>query len=123
MGEVRWGWRKKDVHPSIKTGEKVAKSLVYPGKADINGKTALSHSTVDQLCNTCRCPGAGTRQWARHSGDIKIKLVDIELLTIQIRLMIASVEKAKELGMDWCATNRDFNSKLNTAQSADELEA
>ncbi|MEK6622667.1 MAG: gas vesicle protein GvpJ, partial [Planctomycetota bacterium] len=28
------------------------------------------------------------------AGDIKIKLVDIELLTIQIRLMIASVEKA-----------------------------
>ncbi len=35
------------------------------------------------------------------AGDIKIKLVDIELLTIQIRLMIASVDKAKEMGMDW----------------------
>ena len=34
------------------------------------------------------------------AGDIKIKLVDIELLTIQIRLVIASVEKAKEMGMD-----------------------
>ena len=30
-------------------------------------------------------------------GDIKVKLVDIELLTIQIRLMIASVDKAKEV--------------------------
>ena len=44
-------------------------------------------------------------------GDIKVKLVDIELLTIQIRLMIASVDKAKELGMDWWAHNPAFNSR------------
>ena len=42
------------------------------------------------------------------AGAIKIKLVDIELLTIQIRLMIASVDKAKELGMDWWSRNPDF---------------
>jgi hypothetical protein len=35
------------------------------------------------------------------AGDIKIKLVDIELLTIQIRLVICSVERAKEIGMDF----------------------
>ncbi len=35
------------------------------------------------------------------AGDIKIKLVDVELLTIQIRLVVCSVEKAKELGLDW----------------------
>jgi uncharacterized coiled-coil protein SlyX len=35
------------------------------------------------------------------AGDIKIKLVDIELLTIQLRLVICSVERAKELGLDW----------------------
>ncbi|HHT9108630.1 MAG TPA: gas vesicle protein [Candidatus Wunengus sp. YC63] len=57
------------------------------------------------------------------AGDIKIKLVDIELLTIQIRLVIASVEKAKEMGMDWWTTNKDFNSKFNTSQNADELES
>ncbi|OHC16094.1 MAG: gas vesicle protein GvpA [Planctomycetes bacterium RIFOXYB12_FULL_42_10] len=57
------------------------------------------------------------------AGDIKIKLVDIELLTIQIRLVIASVEKAKEMGMDWWTTNKDFNSKFNTSQNVDELEA
>ncbi len=56
------------------------------------------------------------------AGDIKIKLVDIELLTIQIRLMIASVEKAKELGMDWWVTNKDFCSPLNAGQGTDELE-
>jgi len=44
-------------------------------------------------------------------GDIKIKLVDIELLTIQIRLFIASVDKAKEMGMDWWSSNPAFCSQ------------
>lgn len=35
------------------------------------------------------------------AGDIKIKLCDIELLSIQIRLLVCSVDKAKELGMTW----------------------
>ena len=35
------------------------------------------------------------------AGDIKIKLVDIELLTIQIRLVVCSVAKAQEIGLDW----------------------
>jgi hypothetical protein len=35
------------------------------------------------------------------AGDIRIKLVDVELLTIQIRLLVCSVEKAQEIGMDW----------------------
>jgi hypothetical protein len=39
------------------------------------------------------------------AGDIKIKLVDVELLTLQIRLVICSVEKAKEMGLDWWVKN------------------
>jgi len=35
------------------------------------------------------------------AGDVKVKLVDIELLTIQIRLLICSVDKAREMGIDW----------------------
>jgi hypothetical protein len=50
-------------------------------------------------------------------GDIKIKLVDIELLTIQIRLMIASVDKAKELGIDWWLLNPEFSSRNRVEQS------
>jgi hypothetical protein len=34
-------------------------------------------------------------------GDIKINLVDVELLTIKIRLLIASVDRAKSLGINW----------------------
>ena len=35
------------------------------------------------------------------AGDIKINLLEIELLTIKLRLLIASVDKAKEMGIDW----------------------
>jgi len=39
------------------------------------------------------------------AGDIQIKLADIELLTIKIRLMIASVDKAIEMGINWWETD------------------
>jgi hypothetical protein len=52
------------------------------------------------------------------AGDIKIKLVDIELLSIQIRLVICSVDKAKEMGMDWWVNNPIFCS-----QAPGQLEA
>ncbi|MBO0885836.1 MAG: gas vesicle protein [Acidimicrobiales bacterium] len=34
-------------------------------------------------------------------GDIRVNLLDIELLTIKLRLLVASVETARELGIDW----------------------
>ena len=45
------------------------------------------------------------------AGDIKVKLVDIELLSIQIRLVICSVDKAREMGMDWWVNNPVFAPK------------
>ena len=45
-------------------------------------------------------------------GDIKVKLVDVELLTIQIRLLVASVDKAREIGIDWWTTNPQFGARL-----------
>jgi hypothetical protein len=35
------------------------------------------------------------------AGDIQVNLLDIELLTIKIRLLVASVDKAQEMGIDW----------------------
>jgi hypothetical protein len=35
------------------------------------------------------------------AGDIKVNLLDIELLTVKIRLLVASVDKAREMGIDW----------------------
>jgi hypothetical protein len=57
------------------------------------------------------------------AGDIKIKLVDIELLTIQIRLLIASVDKAKEIGMDWWLRNPDFSSSGRNVEKDQEIAA
>ncbi len=34
-------------------------------------------------------------------GDIKINLANVELLTIQIRLLICSIDKAEQIGLDW----------------------
>ena len=39
------------------------------------------------------------------AGDVRIKVADIELLTINIRLLIASVDKAKEMGINWWEGN------------------
>lgn len=35
------------------------------------------------------------------AGDIRVDLLDIELLTIKIRLIVASVDRAREMGIDW----------------------
>jgi hypothetical protein len=43
------------------------------------------------------------------AGDIRIKLVEVELLTIQLRLVVCSVEKAKELGLDWWSNDSTLN--------------
>jgi Gas vesicle protein len=55
------------------------------------------------------------------AGDIRIKLVDIELLSIQIRLVVCSVEKAKEIGMDWW--NLAIEKKNNAADGIAKSDA
>jgi hypothetical protein len=43
------------------------------------------------------------------AGDIQINLLDIELLTIKLRLIVASVDKAKEMGIDWWETDPNLS--------------
>jgi hypothetical protein len=43
------------------------------------------------------------------AGDIQINLLDIELLTIKLRLVVASIDKAKEMGIDWWETDPALN--------------
>ncbi|MFF9219811.1 gas vesicle protein [Streptomyces viridosporus] len=45
------------------------------------------------------------------AGDIKIDLLDIELLTIRLRLFIASVDTAKKAGIDWWETDPALSSR------------
>jgi gas vesicle protein GvpA/GvpJ/GvpM family len=35
------------------------------------------------------------------AGDIKISIAEVELLTIRIRLMVCSIDKAEQIGLDW----------------------
>jgi len=54
-------------------------------------------------------------------GDIKVNLTDIELLTIKIRLLVASVERAKEIGIDWWETDPTLSSKTNRMEAENRL--
>ncbi len=44
------------------------------------------------------------------AGDIKIKLLDVELLTIQVRLVVCSVDKAAEMGIDFWRSDPHLSS-------------
>ncbi len=35
------------------------------------------------------------------AGDIKINLANVELLTVQVRLLVCSIDKAEQIGLDW----------------------
>ncbi|BBC31702.1 hypothetical protein SGFS_029960 [Streptomyces graminofaciens] len=50
-------------------------------------------------------------------GDIKINLLDIELLTIKLRLLVASVDKAKEIGIDWWEHDPALSSRAENRSS------
>ncbi|MFE7775215.1 gas vesicle protein [Streptomyces sp. NPDC057445] len=55
------------------------------------------------------------------AGDIQINLLDIELLTIKLRLLVASVDKAKEMGIDWWEHDPALSSRAHDERSlADE---
>jgi hypothetical protein len=55
------------------------------------------------------------------AGDIKISLADVDLLTIKIRLLIASVDKAREIGMDWWEKDPYYSSKGRLAEKEHDL--
>jgi hypothetical protein len=47
------------------------------------------------------------------AGDIRVNLLDIELLTVKIRLLVASVDKAEEMGIDWWRNDPMLNSRAS----------
>jgi len=58
------------------------------------------------------------------AGDIKVCLLDIELLTIKLRLLVASVDKAKAMGIDWWEHDPSLSSrhqKQLAAETAKEV--
>ena len=50
------------------------------------------------------------------AGDIRVNLLDIELLTIKIRLLIVSVDKAEEMGIDWWRNDPMLNTSAQALQ-------
>ncbi|MDP2277388.1 MAG: gas vesicle protein [Nitrospirota bacterium] len=54
------------------------------------------------------------------AGDIKIQIADIDLLTIKIRLLIASVDKAMEMGINWWQQDTYLSSKAREIEKETE---
>jgi len=52
------------------------------------------------------------------AGDISVNLLDIELLTIKLRLLVVSVDKARELGIDWWEHDPSLSSRATRAVPA-----
>src|SRR5262245_46572507 len=52
------------------------------------------------------------------AGDIRVSLLDIELLTIKLRLLVASVDKAKQMGIDWWEHDPSLSSARRPALGA-----
>jgi hypothetical protein len=89
-----------------------------------------------------RIPGSGTRDYLQKThprsdsladvlervldkgiviaGDIEIRLLDIELLTIKIRLLVASVDRAREMGSNWWE-NDEYLTQLDDADDKGEV--
>lgn len=50
------------------------------------------------------------------AGDIKISLADIELLNIKIRLLVASVDKAMQMGINWWQSDSYLSTEARQAE-------
>jgi hypothetical protein len=55
-------------------------------------------------------------------GDIKISLAEVELLTIRIRLIVCSLDKAREIGLDWWTHDRHLSPGRVKRENGEALE-
>ena len=53
------------------------------------------------------------------AGDIKVSLAEVELLTIRIRLLVCSLDKVQEIGLDWWRYDRALSSAAERSAIAD----
>jgi hypothetical protein len=54
------------------------------------------------------------------AGDIRVNLLDIELLTVKIRLIVVSVDKAAEMGIDWWRSDPTLSSQARQLSDDNE---
>jgi hypothetical protein len=57
------------------------------------------------------------------AGDIKVSLAEVELLTIRIRLLVCSLDKAQEIGLDWWRYDRELSPGKAAASEHAKLRA
>jgi hypothetical protein len=82
---------------------------------------ALAHPSSASLANV---PERVLQQSVIIAGDIRVNLLDIELLTIKVRLLIASVDRAREMGIDWWEHDPTLSSRaLDLAEENRQLRA
>jgi Gas vesicle protein len=53
------------------------------------------------------------------AGDVKVSLANVELLTIQLRLVICSIDKAEAIGINWWRSDRFYSSDPKAVQAAE----
>ena len=54
------------------------------------------------------------------AGDVKISLAEVELLTIRIRLIVCSIDKAQEIGLDWWKHDSHLSPRKNRLSAENE---
>ncbi|MDQ3906984.1 MAG: gas vesicle protein [Acidobacteriota bacterium] len=51
------------------------------------------------------------------AGDIKVSLANVELLTLQIRLLVCSIDKAEQIGLNWWRYDTNLTTRAERAES------
>jgi hypothetical protein len=51
------------------------------------------------------------------AGDIKVSLANVELLTLQIRLLICSIDKAEQIGLNWWRYDTNLTTRAERAEA------
>jgi hypothetical protein len=57
------------------------------------------------------------------AGDIRVSLANVELLTVQIRLLVCSIDKATEIGLDWWKRDRFLSADVEQREETAALQA
>jgi hypothetical protein len=57
------------------------------------------------------------------AGDIKINLANVELLTIQVRLLVCSIDKAEQIGLNWWRSDPRLTMAATVTTTVPEIEA
>ena len=57
------------------------------------------------------------------AGDVKVSLANVELLTIQLRLVICSIDKAEAIGINWWRSDRFYSSDPRALGDTAEIDA